>query len=162
MPLKSDIEKITLEGSASPFWKREQTRALEDIEQTAKFELTKEAIGPYHVALDIEKSKLVLSIFHIDETPITSFILSLSPYKKVIRDYFMLIESYEAVRGTGSIEKLEAIDMGRRSLHNEGAEKFQERLSDRLTVNHETARRFFTLICALYDKRFNRLTSFHR
>ncbi|MBU0800394.1 MAG: UPF0262 family protein, partial [Alphaproteobacteria bacterium] len=72
------------------------------------------------------------------------------PYRKVIDDYFLMIRSFEEARHTASPAKLEAIDMGRRGLHNEGAELLVSRFADKVEIDFETARRLFTLICALH------------
>lgn len=79
-------------------------------------------------------------------------ILSLSPYRRLIHDYFLMIESYEQVRIEGNLQKLEPIDMARRGLHNEAADMMRERLRDRIDIDHDTARRLFTLVCALTVK----------
>ena len=77
-------------------------------------------------------------------------VLSLSPYRGLIRDYFMMIESYEKFRSEGRQEKLEPVDMARRGLHDEAAHLMMDRLKDKITMDHLTARRLFTLVCALH------------
>ena len=83
-----------------------------------------------------------------EELPLLA--ISPRPYKKLIQDYFMMVESYEQVRHEGNPYKLEAIDMGRRGVHNEGATLLKERLAEKIEMDFETARRFFTLICVLH------------
>ncbi len=73
----------------------------------------------------------------------------MKPYKRLMQDYFLMIESYERVRVEGTLQKLEPIDMARRGLHNEAAEMMRERLADKIAIDHDTARRVFTLVCAL-------------
>ena len=85
-----------------------------------------------------------------DDTPLERVVLPLSTFRNVIRDYFTVCEAYyEAIR-TATLSRIEAIDMGRRSLHNEGAELLRERLAGRITVDQDTERRLFTLICVLH------------
>lgn len=124
--------------------------ALEDILREGTFHPADNDNGPYDVALSIEDGRLVVRIKDSAEKDINTLVLSLRPYKRILTDYFIMIESYEEMRRTGSREKLEAIDMGRRSLHNEGAELLQRRLQDKIEIDFETARRFFTLICVLH------------
>ena len=93
---------------------------------------------------------LVLRIRNTDGHDLPMLVLSLKPYRRVIEDYFLIIASYEEARRNGVLQKLETIDMARRGLHNEGAELLRERLADKIDMDFETARRFFTLICALH------------
>ena len=77
-------------------------------------------------------------------------LLSLTPVKSLIKDYFMVCDSYYAAIRGASAQQIEALDMGRRGLHNEGSEKLRERLAGKVELDHTTARRLFTLVCALY------------
>ena len=77
-------------------------------------------------------------------------VLSLKPYKRLVKDYFMIVRSYDEAMREGKPSRIEAIDMGRRGLHNEGAESLQERLADKISMDFDTARRLFTLICVLH------------
>lgn len=124
--------------------------ALEDILKDGTFCPAGNDNGPYDVSLSIEDGRLVLRIKDRAKDDVNMLVLSLRPYKRILTDYFMMIESYEQMRRTGSREKLEAIDMGRRGLHNEGAEMLQNRLKNHVEMDFETARRFFTLICVLH------------
>ncbi|MEO1476732.1 MAG: UPF0262 family protein, partial [Pseudomonadota bacterium] len=95
--------------------------------------------------------KLVFNIRTEAGEEIYTYIFSLSPFRGVIRDYFMICESYyEAIRGATPMQ-IEAIDMARRGIHNEGSELLRERLQDKIEVDVETSRRLFTLICALHS-----------
>jgi uncharacterized protein (UPF0262 family) len=79
-------------------------------------------------------------------------LLSLSPFRSTIKDYFMICESYyDAIRNSTPAQ-IEAVDMGRRGLHNEGSERLRERLAGKVDLDLDTARRLFTLICALYRR----------
>lgn len=130
--------------------RREQQTALSDILKDGTFRPADNDNGPYGVSLSIEDGRLVLRIKDSADDDVNTLVLSLRPYRRILTDYFMMIESYEQMRRTGSREKLEAIDMGRRGLHNEGAALLQSRLKNHVEMDFETARRFFTLICVLH------------
>jgi uncharacterized protein (UPF0262 family) len=106
--------------------------------------------GPYRLHLAIRENRLVFSIACEDETPVGEFHLSLGPFRQVVKDYFQICESYfEAVKRLPP-SQIEAIDMARRGIHNEGARVLQERLDGKAEVDTDTARRLFTLICVLH------------
>ncbi|RID93270.1 UPF0262 family protein [Gemmobacter lutimaris] len=106
--------------------------------------------GPYRLALAIRDGRLVFDIATEDETRIGEFHLSLGPFRQVVKDYFQICESYfDAVKRLPP-SQIEAIDMARRGIHNEGARVLQERLEGKADVDTATARRLFTLICVLH------------
>ncbi len=108
--------------------------------------------GPYKLALSIADRRLVLSVATKDDAPVTAHHLSLSPFRQVVRDYFQICEAYfDAVKHLPP-SQIEAIDMGRRGIHNEGARILTERLEGKIETDHDTARRLFTLICVLHFK----------
>jgi uncharacterized protein (UPF0262 family) len=78
--------------------------------------------------------------------------LSLSPFRKLVKDYFFVCESYYEAIKTAPPSRIEALDMGRRGLHNEGSQLLMQRLEGKITTDFDTARRLFTLICALHWK----------
>jgi uncharacterized protein (UPF0262 family) len=105
--------------------------------------------GPFTLHLGLLAGKLSFDIRREDGGPVVVHLLSLSPFRKQIKDYFLICESYyEAIR-TASPERIEAIDMGRRGVHDEGAGLVMERLAGKIEIDHKTARRLFTLIVAL-------------
>ncbi|MBN8532987.1 MAG: UPF0262 family protein [Rhizobiales bacterium] len=105
--------------------------------------------GPFALNLGLVAGKLSFDIRKEDGSPVVMHLLSLSPFRKQIKDYFLICESYyEAIR-SASPERIEAIDMGRRGVHDEGAGLVMERLEGKIEIDHKTARRFFTLIVAL-------------
>lgn len=105
--------------------------------------------GPYRLGLSIRDGRLVFAIAG-ETQPITEFHLSLGPFRQVVKDYFQICESYfEAVRRLPP-SQIEAIDMARRGIHNEGARVLQERLEGKALVDAATSRRLFTLICVLH------------
>lgn len=108
--------------------------------------------GPYALTVSLADSRLVLDITRPGGEAVVSHHLSLSPLRRVVKDYFLVCESYyEAIR-TATPSRIEAIDMGRRGLHNEASELLRERLKDKVDCDLKTARRLFTLVCALLWK----------
>lgn len=106
--------------------------------------------GPYRLLLAIRDARLVFDLAKEDGTKVTEFILSLGPFRQVVKDYFQICESYfDAVKRLPP-SQIEAIDMARRGIHNEGARVLQERLEGKAQVDNDTARRLFTLICVLH------------
>ena len=106
--------------------------------------------GPYRLLLAIREGRLVFDLAAEDATKLTEFILSLGPFRQVVKDYFQICESYfDAVKRLPP-SQIEAIDMARRGIHNEGARVLQERLDGKAQVDIDTARRLFTLICVLH------------
>lgn len=103
--------------------------------------------------LAVREGRLVLDIRDADDQPLRAFVLALGPFRRLIKDYQMVVESHERVVAEGGHEaRVQAIDMGRRGLHNEGAALLAERLKGRVAVDFETARRLFTLVCALHQR----------
>jgi uncharacterized protein (UPF0262 family) len=131
---------------------RDCDMALADLRLASRFQPTNDKNGPYRLDISVESHRLVLKIKNSLSTDLPMLILSLSPYRRLIHDYFLMIESYEQVRIEGNLQKLEPIDMARRGLHNEAADMMRERLRDRIDIDHDTARRLFTLVCALTVK----------
>lgn len=106
--------------------------------------------GPYLLVLRVQGRQLVFDISAEDGEAVGTLPLPLTPFRKTIKDYFTICESYyEAIR-SASPAQIEAIDMGRRGLHNEGSERLRDLLSGRIDIDHDTSRRLFTLICALH------------
>ena len=106
--------------------------------------------GPYHLVLAIRERRLVFDLKTMKSAPAGEFHLSLSPFRQVVKDYFQICESYfEAVKRLPP-SQIEAIDMARRGIHNEGARVLQDRLDGKAEIDIDTARRLFTLICVLH------------
>ncbi len=104
---------------------------------------------PLRLRLAVRGNQLVLDIADAEAAPLVRHVLSLSPLARVIHDYQCICDSYTAARGAMAPRELEAIDMGRRGLHNQGAETLQERLKGKVEMDFATARRLFTLVAAL-------------
>lgn len=136
---------------------RDRMIALRDLQAENHFQPTKDENGPYEVSLSIEENRLVFRIQNSKQEDLPMLVLSLKPYRRLIKDYFIIVQSYdEAIKG-GNPSRIEAIDMGRRALHNEGAEMLMERLEDKITLDMDTARRLFTLICVLHSTKAHTL-----
>jgi uncharacterized protein (UPF0262 family) len=137
-------------GRAAPDIEHERAVAVFDLIEENSFHPAGDAGGPYKLNLSLVEKRLVFNITRDDDSPVMTHVLSLTPFKRVIKDYFMICESYyEAIR-TSSPAQIEAIDMGRRGLHNEGSQTLQDRLQGKIEVDFDTARRLFTLICVLH------------
>ncbi len=106
--------------------------------------------GPYNLHLSIEDNRLVLDIRTEGDDPLNRFTVSLDSFRKIVKDYFVVCESYFEAIKTAPPSKIEALDMGRRGLHNEGSEILRERLKDKVEIDLPTSRRLFTLICVLH------------
>ena len=138
-------------GRATPDIEHERAVAIFDlIEENSFHPVSDEVGGPYKLKLSVVDAKLVFDITHENDAPVVVHVLSLTPFKKVIKDYFLICESYyEAIR-TATPNQIEAIDMGRRGLHNEGSQTLCDRLNGKIDIDFDTARRLFTLICVLH------------
>jgi uncharacterized protein (UPF0262 family) len=108
--------------------------------------------GPYKLTLAILDDKLVLNITTEADEAIVTHMLSLTPLRRVMKDYFIVCESYYQAIRSAPPSRIQSIDMGRRGLHDEGSRILTERLKGKVTADHDTARRLFTLICALHWK----------
>ncbi len=148
------LMEVTLDdqsiGRAAPDVEHERAVAIFDLLEENSFQPAGDAGGPYRLALSVAESRLVLTITREAGEPVVTHMLSLTPFKRVVKDYFMICESYYDAIRTASPSQIEAIDMGRRGLHNEGSQTLQERLSGKIEVDFDTARRLFTLICVLH------------
>ena len=147
---------IILDDSAlpepTPEIAQERRVAIFDLLQENEFILLREQApkGPYKLLLGMQDRRLVFTVTTEKDKPAGQFILSLSPLKQVIKDYFAICESYFKAVTTMPPSKIEAIDMGRRGIHDEGSEQLRERLEGKVETDKMTARRLFTLICALH------------
>ena len=150
------LVEITLDdksiGRSNPDVEHERAVAIYDLLEENSFAPEDHKGGPYTLQLGMAESRLVFDIKRADGAPVMAHLLSLSPLRRIVKDYFMICDSYyEAIR-TATPDRIEAIDMGRRALHDEGSQLLMERLKNKVTVDFETARRLFTLICVLHWK----------
>ena len=134
----------------SPEVEHERAVALFDLIEDNNFVLVGGAPGPYKLHVGIFEQRLVFDVRDGEDRKLRDIVLSLTPFRKVVKDYFLICESYYvAIKKLGP-SQIEALDMGRRGLHNEGSELLRERLEGKIEVDLDTARRLFTLICALH------------
>jgi uncharacterized protein (UPF0262 family) len=131
---------------------REREIAIHDLLAENVFQPKGSPGGPYHLELGIAESRLVFDI-KLEGAEHGHVMLSLTPFRRVVKDYFLVCESYYAAVREGRGAQVEAIDMGRRGLHNDGARLLRERLRGKIEMDFNTARRLFTLICVLHLKR---------
>jgi uncharacterized protein (UPF0262 family) len=128
----------------------ERQVAIFDILECNRFELEGRKGGPYTLDLRLVEDRLVLAVAEQDGGEPFTVVLSLTPLRRVIKDYFIVCESYYQAIRSSPPSRIQAIDMGRRALHDEGSRVLAERLKGKITVDDDTARRLFTLICALH------------
>jgi uncharacterized protein (UPF0262 family) len=134
----------------SPQIEHERKIAIFDLLEDNHFAPVGDFTGPYILHLGIHENRLVFDIHDGAEAPLTRFSLGLAPFRSVVRDYFVVCESYfEAIKSAGR-PRIEALDMGRRGLHDEGAAILRRRLETKAEIDNDTARRLFTLVCVLH------------
>ena len=130
----------------------EREVAIFDLLESNSFALEGHDGGPYSLHLSLADNRLVFTVGDVNRNPIVHVMLSLSPFRRLVKDYFLMCETYYAAIKTAPPSRIEAIDMGRRGLHDEGSQLLRERLKGKIRVDLPTARRLFTLICALHWK----------
>ena len=128
----------------------ERAVAIFDLLEENHFALAGDRTGPYSLHLSVQENRLLFDVRDEAEQPIEVVALPLAPFRRIVKDYFVVCESYFDAIKTASPSRIEAIDMGRRGLHNEGSEILRERLDGRIDVDFDTARRLFTLLCVLH------------
>lgn len=134
----------------SPQVEHERKVAIYDLIEDNVFSPVEKINGPFNLILRIEENRLVFNVCNENNDQQITFSLSLNAFRSLIREYFMVCESYYHAIKSSSPSQIEAIDVGRRSLHNEGAQLLKERLHDKVEINERTARRLFTLLCVLH------------
>ena len=135
----------------------QRSRAIEQEREVAMYDLLEANLfqpegspgGPYHLSLGMEENRLVLDIKLEDGSAHGRVLLSLSPLRKTVKDYFLVCESYYKAIRTAPPHQIESLDMARKTLHDEGARELQARLAGKVETDFDTARRLFTLICVL-------------
>jgi uncharacterized protein (UPF0262 family) len=147
--------RVVLEGEAltrlSPLLEADRAQAVADLQAENCFVLPGRT-GPYALHLQVYEGRLAFDVRAEDDTPVTAILLALGPFRRLIKDYQMLVDSYAKAVEEGREARIQAIDMGRRGLHNEGAELLVARLVGKVTIDFETARRLFTLVCVLHQR----------
>jgi uncharacterized protein (UPF0262 family) len=146
-----DLDEGTI-GRSTPDVEHERKVAIYDLIEDNVFEPVGHEAGEYRLRLSIVDRKLVLEVTSGEGQAVITHILSLTPFRRVVKDYFLICDSYYKAIRTASPAQIEAIDMGRRGLHNEGSRLLTERLDGKVMLDHDTARRLFTLVSVLYWK----------
>lgn len=153
---RNRLVQITLDeesiGTPNRDVEHERAVAIYDLLEENTFAPFGHPGGPYQLHLAVIANRLVFDIRIESGAPVVAHHLSLTPFRKIVKDYFLLCESYYQAIRTASPTQIEAIDMGRRGLHNEGSELLMERLKDKIELDFDTARRLFTLITVLHWK----------
>ncbi|SHJ62839.1 Uncharacterized protein, UPF0262 family [Roseomonas rosea] len=151
-----DIVRIELPDHAplpSRFAEADRQQAVADLLAGNCFTPQDLPPGPYVLHLELRDGRLLLDVRDAGNTPLHAYLLALGPFRRLIKDYQMVIEGHEQAVTEGAADaRIQAIDMGRRGLHNEAAELLRERMKGRVALDFETARRLFTLVCALHQR----------
>jgi uncharacterized protein (UPF0262 family) len=152
-PAPSRLIAIDLDetiGRATPDIEHERAVAIFDLIEENRFQPSGLPEGRFRLKLSLIDKRLVFDIRDEANAAVVTHILSLTPLKRIIRDYFLICDSYyEAIR-SATPSQIEAIDMGRRGIHNDGSETLRDRLAGKIDLDLDTARRLFTLICVLH------------
>ena len=151
----SKIVLINLDQPASPRLspeaEHERSIAIYDLIEENSFALPEQK-GPYHLTLRADLRHIHFDIRSTDDKPIAGFFLAMGPLRRIMRDYQMVCENYYDAIRTKTPSQIQAIDMGRRALHNEGAQTLLERLDGKVVMDENTSRRLFSLICVLRSR----------
>jgi uncharacterized protein (UPF0262 family) len=152
----SRLISVTLDeesiGSSSRDVEHERAVAIYDLIEENSFCPAGHEGGPFALHLSITENRLSFDIRSQNGEPVVTHLLSLTPFRRIVKDYFMICDSYYAAIRTATPDRIESIDMGRRGLHDEGSHILMDRLKDKVIVDFGTARRLFTLICVLHWK----------
>jgi uncharacterized protein (UPF0262 family) len=153
---KHRLVAVTLDegsiGRSNPDVEHERAVAIYDLLEDNVFHPVDHDGGPYALHLSLTESRLVFDIRLSDGTPVVAHFLSVTPLRRIVKDYFMICDSYYQAIRTATPSQIEAIDMGRRSAHDEGSRVLMDRLRKKVRVDFDTARRLFTLVCVLHWK----------
>jgi uncharacterized protein (UPF0262 family) len=131
---------------------QEREVAISDLLENNLFKPKGAAGGPYRLALSVKENRLVFDIAGENGQRVGRILLSLAPFRRIVKDYFLVCDSYYKAMRTAPPSQIESLDMGRRAVHNEGTELLIKRLNGKIETNFDTARRLFTLICVLHLK----------
>ncbi len=137
-------------GRSTPDVEHERAVAIFDLIEDNHFAPVGDAGGPYRLELSLVEARLAFKISREDGAPVVTHILSLTPFRRIVKDYFLICESYYQAIRAATPSHIEAIDMGRRGLHNEGSQTLMDRLAGKIELDFDTARRLFTLVCVLH------------
>jgi uncharacterized protein (UPF0262 family) len=160
-PATARLARVVLAGEAltrlSPILEADRAQAVADLAAENRFAPIHPtgvvfAPGPYALTLSVQEGRLVFDIRTEADVAVVAHHLALGPFRGLIKDYQMLVDSHITAVAEGREQRIQAIDMGRRGLHNEGAELLRARLDGKIAIDFETARRLFTLVCVLHQR----------
>ena len=152
------LDRVILDGESpnnlSPYIEADREQAVADLAAANHFAplIGTDRQGPYALHLSILEGRLVFDIRDAADAPLTAVGLALGPFRRLMKDYELLVDSHIKAVEEGREHKIQAIDMGRRRLHNEGADLMVQRLAGKIEIDFDTARRLFTLVCVLHQK----------
>lgn len=151
------IAAVTLDeesiGRSGPDIEHERAIAIYDLVEKNLFAPAGNHEGPFTLHIGITGNRLMFDIRkQADGSPVVVHLMSLTPFRRVVKDYFMICDSYYQAIRTATPDRIEALDMGRRGIHDEGSNTLMERLDGKVRIDFETARRLFTLISVLHWK----------
>jgi uncharacterized protein (UPF0262 family) len=135
-----------------PMVEADRAQAVRDLETGSYFAPRDAGPGPFVLGLSVQDGRLIFNIRDEAMQPVTLIGLSLGPFRRIIKDYVLLLDSYAAAIQDGREARIQAIDMGRRGLHNEAAALIAARLASKVELDLDTARRLFTLIVVLHQR----------
>lgn len=157
VPAEASIHRLiavdldaSLSGTASADIEHERKVAIYDLIEENAFRVVGHERGPYRLKLSIIDKRLVFDISDSEACQSVVVGLALSPFRRIVKDYFLICESYYQAIRTATRSQIETIDMARRALHDEGSELLKRRLDGKVEIDFATARRLFTLVCVLY------------
>ena len=153
-PATPSLKDVVLHGEKrqlSVLQQADQDQAVRDL-AVANLFVPRHLQGPFILHLSIEQGRLAFDIRDENDAPLMGLGLALGPFRRLLKDYQLLVESYAHAVQDGREASIQAIDMGRRGLHNEGAELMMARLEGKIEIDFETARRLFTLVCVLHQR----------
>jgi uncharacterized protein (UPF0262 family) len=134
----------------TPAIEQEREVAICDLLEKNRFKPKGSSAGPYRLALSVKENRLVFDIALEEGARVGRILLSLSPFRRIVKDYFLVCDSYYKAIRTAPPSQIESLDMGRRAVHDEGTALLLEQLGSKIETDFETARRLFTLICVLH------------
>jgi uncharacterized protein (UPF0262 family) len=152
------LDRVVLDNEAvtglSPFIEADREQAVADLAAANHFMplVHGGAPGPFVLHLMIRDGRLIFDIRDCDDAPLMVIGLALGPFRRMVKDYQLLVDSHIKAVEEGRESRIQAIDMGRRGLHNEGADLMKQRLAGKIDIDFDTARRLFTLVCVLHQR----------
>ena len=150
--IEINLDEKSLAARISQSARHDREVAIYDLLDDNSFALIDRDEGPYKLTLGRLDDRLVFDVVSEHDVKLVTHVLSFSPLRRIMKDYFLVCDSYYEAIKTAPPSKIQTIDMGRRGLHDEGSHLLSDRLQGKITIDHSTSRRLFTLICSLYWK----------